>query len=310
MDFGIYLRDAQTYPAMLERAKKAETLGFTHAFLNDHVHGFAKEGKEPYLDAWTTMTGIGLETNLRVGQIVLFNSLRHPAVLAKMIATLDNMTNGRYELIIGAGWNESEYVGYDLMGQGQGMPPAGERVDRLKESVQILRAMLSNEITSFDGEFYTLHDAINIPQPVQSPFRISIGGTQKRIRRIAAKYADGINFTGTISKLRELHSAMIPELDRYGKSVESYYFSGFGGVRIVETEKEAADLAEQSAKRLGISVEQARKQMLIGTAEELTQKMGILRDELNFKLMVVVVTGSASLDDPLVTFADQVMKQI
>ncbi len=310
MDFGIYLRDAQTYPQMLERARKAEDLGFTHAFLNDHVHGFAQEGKEPYLEAWTAMTGIGLETDLRVGHVVLFNSLRNPALLAKMVSTLDVMIQGRYELLIGAGWNEPECVGYDPLGSGKGMPSAGERVDRFKESLLILKKMLHNDVTDFDGDYFKLRGAINLPQPVQNPFRISVGGTQSRMRRIAAKYADGINLTGTLDQLEYLHKHMLAELDHVDKSSNDFYFSGFGGVRLAATEEQTVQMAEQAAKRQNISTEEARKKMLIGTSDELAVKFGKLKDDLDFKLMIVVVTGVPSIADPMSTFSDEVMKRL
>ena len=91
MKFGLYIRSGQTYAGMLELAQYADELGLFGVFLNDHVHGFANEGKESYLEAWTAMTGIGVQTKrVRLGHIVLFNSLRNPAFLAKSIATLDH----------------------------------------------------------------------------------------------------------------------------------------------------------------------------------------------------------------------------
>ena len=149
MDFGIYLRRESTYPKMLELALTAEQLGFHSAYLNDHVHGVGKPEDE-YVEAWTAMTGIGVQTTkLRIGQIVLFNSLRNPAFLAKSIATLDQMTNGRYECLIGVGWNEQEYLGYDLMEQGRGMPSAGQRVSRFEEALKIIKLMLTREEVDF-----------------------------------------------------------------------------------------------------------------------------------------------------------------
>ena len=171
MKFGVYIRAGTTYSGMLELAKQAEQLDYFGVFLNDHVHGFANKGKEPYLEAWTAMTGIGVQTKkIRLGHSVLFNSLRNPAFLAKSIATLDQMTNGRYELLIGAGWNKPEYEGYDLMEKGRGMPSAKERVDRFEEALQILRGMLHNETFSYEGKYWKLNNAINIPQPIQIQF--------------------------------------------------------------------------------------------------------------------------------------------
>ncbi|MFX1537385.1 MAG: LLM class flavin-dependent oxidoreductase, partial [Promethearchaeota archaeon] len=204
MKFGLYIRSGQTYAGMLELAQYADELGLFGVFLNDHVHGFANEGKEPYLEAWTAMTGIGVQTKrVRLGHIVLFNSLRNPAFLAKSIATLDQMSNGRYELLIGAGWNVPEYEGYDLMEKGRGMPSAKERVDRFKEALEILRGMLTNEEFSYNGKYWILKNAINIPQPVQKSMKISVGASKPRMIRISARYADGLNTGGDLQELKD-----------------------------------------------------------------------------------------------------------
>ncbi|MBM3301704.1 MAG: LLM class flavin-dependent oxidoreductase, partial [Deltaproteobacteria bacterium] len=109
MQFGVYIRSAVTYENMLTLARAAEGLGYYGIFLNDHVEGLSGDRKEPYLEAWTAMAGLGVQTSrIRLGHITLFNSLRNPAYLAKSVATLDNMTGGRYELILGAGWNVPE----------------------------------------------------------------------------------------------------------------------------------------------------------------------------------------------------------
>ncbi|MCE7735593.1 MAG: LLM class flavin-dependent oxidoreductase, partial [Candidatus Heimdallarchaeota archaeon] len=194
MEFGIYLRPAKTYLNMVDLAQRAEKLKFQGAYINDHVQGFGDNTHDDYLEAWTLMTGIGLATTkLRVGQIVLFNSLRNPAFLAKSIATLDVMLNGRYELLLGAGWNAPEYEAYDLMEGGRGMPSGKERVDRFEEAIQIIKSLLHNDITNFDGEFWKLKEALNFPHPIQNPMRISVGCEKPRMMNITAKYASGIN---------------------------------------------------------------------------------------------------------------------
>jgi len=95
MKFGVYVRPAVTYGNMLELARAAEDLGYYGVFLNDHVEGLSGDRKEPYLEAWTAITGLGVQTKtIRLGHITLFNSLRNPAYLAKSVATLDNMAGG------------------------------------------------------------------------------------------------------------------------------------------------------------------------------------------------------------------------
>ena len=180
-----------------------------------------------------------MRLRLRVGHITLMNSMRNPAMLAKMISTLDNMIGGRYEVILGGGWMRDEYEGYDLMGRGRGVPSPKERVDRAKEAVHILRGMLNNEEFSHVGRYWTLKNAINIPQPVQKNIRISIGARKPRMFRISAKYCDGVNIQGPIPVLKNGLSYVLPALDKAGKKMDDFFFSGFEhSLVLTDTEEE------------------------------------------------------------------------
>ena len=139
---------------MLDLATHAEELGLEGVYLNDHVLGLFNEAKNPFLEAMTTMAAIGVQTRrIRIGHIVIFNSLRNPAYLAKTLTTLDHLTKGRLDVLIGAGWNPIEYEGYDLLGDGKGMPSAGERVNRLIETVDILRGMFKSNEFTYNGRY-------------------------------------------------------------------------------------------------------------------------------------------------------------
>jgi alkanesulfonate monooxygenase SsuD/methylene tetrahydromethanopterin reductase-like flavin-dependent oxidoreductase (luciferase family) len=312
MKFGLYIRPAQTYENMLELAKHAEELGYFGVFLNDHVHGFADNGKEPYLESWTALTGVGAQTKrIRVGHITLFNSLRNPAFLAKSIATLDQMTHGRYELLIGAGWNQPEYEGYDLMGEGRGMPTPKERVDRLKEALLILRGMLTHEVFSFQGKYWTLKNAINIPQPVQKPFRISVGASKPRMIRITAKYADGINISGSFNEIKNIVSLLTPALDKNNKSIDDFLISGFNSVTFAKDEDELNQLVGETALKTSKTKEEVRKDFFMGTPEILLDKFNLLRD-LGFKMMVLILRSSDLEDVKEKTswFKDSIISQL
>ena len=103
MEFGYYIRPASTFEGMVEMSKHAEELGIQGVYLNDHVHGMRERGMEPYLESWTALSALGaLTRKVKLGHVVLFNSLRNPAFLAKSAASLDRMTGGRFELLIGA----------------------------------------------------------------------------------------------------------------------------------------------------------------------------------------------------------------
>jgi len=290
MDFSLYIRPVGTYPAMLELARYAEELGLYGVFLNDHFEGIGSDRGEPTLESWTSMTGIATQTKkIRVGHITLFNSMRNPAVLAKMITTLDIMTGGRYVTIIGAGWNEPEYTGYDLMGKGAGMPSAGERVTRLKEAVQILRGMFDNEVFSFEGKYWTLKDAHNIPGPVQRPMRLSVGARQGRMISIAAKYADGMNGSGNMNAIRGYVKLLEPELDKNGRKMRDFYLHGFTTITPTKSKAETDQLLKKIAKDRPLN--EVADDVFVGTPDVLVEKLRAVED-LGVKMMIVIPRSS------------------
>jgi len=313
MKFGVYVRGAQTYPKMLELTKAAEKLDYYGVFLNDHVEGLSGDRKEPYWEAWTTMTGLGVETKkIRIGHITLFNSLRNPAYLAKSVATLDQMTGGRYEFILGAGWNEPEYLGYDLMEKGRGMPSAGERVSRLKESVEIVKGMLHNELFSYDGKYWKLKEAANVPQPVQKPFRISVGARQPRMIKITAKYADGINASGNLQNIARILGIYHKNLEKLGKTADGVFISGFAPSVYLMKNKAEYDDTLQKWKARGTDINVAREYDFIGTPEVLIEKWRKAMD-LGMNMSIINVRPSKTIKENtemLALFKDQVASQL
>jgi alkanesulfonate monooxygenase SsuD/methylene tetrahydromethanopterin reductase-like flavin-dependent oxidoreductase (luciferase family) len=313
MYFGIYLRGAEVYEKMLEMALAVEDLGYFGVFLNDHIEGLSGDRKEPYIEAWTAMTGIGVQTRkIRIGHITLFNSLRNPAYLAKSISTLDQMTGGRYEFIIGAGWNEPEYVGYDLMGEGRGMPSASERVSRLKESVEITKGMLRNEVFNYDGKYWKLKEAINVPQPVQKPFRISIGARQPRMISISAKYADGINASGNLQNVQRILEHYKNDLKSFGKTIDDVFISGFvPSVYLFKDDKEYEETL-LNWKMRGTNIENTKKYDFVGTADILIDKWRQAID-IGMDMSIINVQPSKNIQDNiemLANFKDKVSTQL
>jgi alkanesulfonate monooxygenase SsuD/methylene tetrahydromethanopterin reductase-like flavin-dependent oxidoreductase (luciferase family) len=310
MDFGLYIRPAGTYPAMLEVSRYAEELGLFGVFINDHFEGLSGDRKEPYLEAWTTMTGIGVETKkIRVGHITLFNSMRNPAVLAKMITTLDVMTKGRYETIIGAGWNEPEYSGYDLMGGASGMPEAGERVTRLKEAVQIIRGMFDNEVFSYEGKYWTLKDAVNVPATVQKPMRLSVGARQQRMISIAAKYADGMNGSGNMNAINGYLKILEPELAKNNRKMSDFYLHGFTTVTPTKNKEETDALIKKIAKDK--PVKEVAEDVFVGTPDVLIEKLRAVEDR-GYKMMIVIPRSGKVQDikETCATLRDEVFRRL
>jgi probable F420-dependent oxidoreductase len=167
----------------LERARWAEAAGFSTFSVSDHLNA-----PSPFV----TLQAIADATSqIRLGTLVVNNDLRHPAVLAQDVATIDRLSGGRLELGIGAGWALAEYrragITYD--------PPA-TRVERLRETVVALRALFTGEPVSTDGPHVRLRDHVVVPAPTQGPLPLLIGGNGDRLLALAAEHADIVSFTG------------------------------------------------------------------------------------------------------------------
>ena len=170
---------------------EAEELGFYAGFVNDHLVSFPREGRS-YLEAWTLLSALASVTEeIRLGTLVSCVLFRHPSVLAKMAATLDVLSGGRLILGLGAGWRRGEAEAYGIP-----FPEAGERIGRLREALDVVRLMWSDDSATYSGRYYTVEEAVCNPKPVQRPNPpILVGGSGERLLlRVTAEYADVANF--------------------------------------------------------------------------------------------------------------------
>ncbi len=200
MKFSFWPNPAQKYEEVLELARHVEKTGWDGFWYADHFMPNAPDTSAPWPEAWTTLTAIGANVpRIRIGTLVSGNTYRHPAVLAKMVATLDHITAGRVVLGLGSGWQENEHDQY-------GLPfyTTRERLERLDEACQIIKSLYTNPKTDFDGKFYKLSDASLEPKPVQHPLPLLIGGGgEKRTLRIVAEHANEWNVWGDVAVLRQ-----------------------------------------------------------------------------------------------------------
>lgn len=169
--------------------RKAEDLGFDWISVWDHFYSADLDGYDGH-EAVAMHSALACSTNrVRAGCLVYCAAYRHPAVLAKAIATIDHLSGGRAEIGLGAGWAEPEYAAY-----GFPFPSVGARLDILEEAAACIRSLLRNEATTFRGEHFELTDAHLEPRPVQPELPIWIGGGgERRTLKIVARYADGWN---------------------------------------------------------------------------------------------------------------------
>jgi F420-dependent oxidoreductase-like protein len=186
--FGALLRQADNrWSSIAEAARIADDLGYDSIHFIDHLLAIPDPAGD-ILEAWTTMTACAaLTRRVRVSANVLCNSFRPPALLAKMGATLDVISGGRFELAIGAGWHEPEYHAY-----GFDFPPAGVRIDQLAEAVRLVKRLWTGERVDAEGRHYRVRGGLCRPRPVQAPRPpITIGGAgERRMLRLVAEEAD------------------------------------------------------------------------------------------------------------------------
>ena len=177
--------------------QQVERLGFESAWLFDHVHTVPAPTDELTFESFTSLSALAMITDrVRLGQIVVNNGFRNPALVAKMISTMDVISGGRMELGIGAGWKRDEWLAY-----GYGFPDTPERLAALGDALEVITRMLAGGRSvhaTYDGRYARVEDAINVPKPVQQPrLPIMVGGNGPNVTwRLAARFADELNVDG------------------------------------------------------------------------------------------------------------------
>ena len=194
MRVGIMIegQEGLTWERWWRLAQAAEDLGYESLCRSDHLTGLGGESKRPALETWVSLTALATRTRrIRFGPMVSPLTFYHPAILAKMAAAIDTLAGGRFDLGIGAGWNEHEHTMY-----GVPFPPLKERLDRLECGARVIRALEAPEPVTLDQPYYPLKKAESYPRPPRGRLRVVIGGRgEKRTLRIVAELADEWNVT-------------------------------------------------------------------------------------------------------------------
>ena len=183
------------WPSLREAVEAAEEAGADDLWIDDHLLSDEGDADDAKFEGWTTLAAVAAVTSrARLGLLVAANTIRNPGLTAKLATTLDHISGGRAILGLGSGWFEQEHDAFGIeFGSG-----FGERLDRLGESVGIVRRLLDGERFSHDGRFYTLRDALAAPRPVQPRLPILIGGSgPTRTLPIVARHADLWNAYGS-----------------------------------------------------------------------------------------------------------------
>lgn len=271
MKFGAQIPGNQTtWEAMVAVARTMDAGRWDSAWTFDHFVpplAFMDESGD-CLEGWMTLAGLGAVTSrLRLGTIVSGNTYRNPALLAKMVATLDAMTNGRAILGIGAAWHQREHEAY-----GWDFPSIKERSDRLEEACALIRALFTADgPVDFRGRYYTLEHAPFAPRSAGTshiPVMVG-GGGEKRTLRTLAKYGDIMNAGGTPAEFARKVEVLNGHCEAVGRNPAEISKTAFIIFALQDDEAKAERLRERFAPQA--SAEARKQNMAVGNAEHIVE---------------------------------------
>ncbi len=275
MDFRVFVEPQQggTYSDQLAVARAAEALGYSAFFRSDHYVAMSGDGLPGPTDSWVTLAGIARETStIRLGTMVTSATFRHPGALAISVAQVDEMSGGRVELGIGAGWFEAEHQAYAIP-----FPPLGERFDRLAEQLHIITGLWRTpvgETFDFTGRQYTVVDSPALPKPVQSPHPPIIigGGGPKRTPALAAQFAAEFNIPfAPLDTVKAQFERVAGALAAAGRAAESLTYSA---AFVVCAGRDDAEIARRAAA-IGRQVDELHSNSpTVGTPGQIADRLG------------------------------------
>ena len=277
--FGVFLpfyafrtekNASQLFNRLQDTVLECEKLGYSSVWLDDHL----MLNKMPIFECWSTISALSMVTKkVRLGTMVTCNSFRNPALLAKMAATLDIVSNGRLELGIGAGVQKKEHDAY-------GFPflSAKNRVERLSEAVEIIKKLWTENEVSYKGKHYMLNNAVCEPKPLQEPHPPIVigGGGEKRTLKVTARYADRYDW-GYLTSL-EHYKRKLKVLEKHceivGRNVSEIEKSCWpaGQIFIGANRKELEAQVMQWVPK-GVSLEDFKRTNFVGTPKDYIKQL-------------------------------------
>jgi alkanesulfonate monooxygenase SsuD/methylene tetrahydromethanopterin reductase-like flavin-dependent oxidoreductase (luciferase family) len=259
----------QPWSDVLELAQFSDD-GFWHSiYVADH---FMSPGDSPgqaseWLEATGVLAALAVATSrVRLANLVLSMTFRHPAVLANLVSTIDHISAGRVTLGLGAGWQVSEHEQYGLeLGEPR------ERVDRFAEGIAVIAGLLTEQTTTFDGKYYQLTDALCEPKPVQSPLPLLVGGVGPRMLRLIARHAQQWNQWSAPGEFGERSSALDAACEKEDRDPATVWRSTQAVVMVT-------DSAEDEA-RAKATAESMAQPVIYGPAARIAEAAAVWRDE-------------------------------
>src|SRR6266478_4719972 len=277
MRFGIFTGMGNTtWDTLLDLWRHAAASGWDAACVTDHFMPNTPDRVGDTMECWTTLAALAaVVPKMRLGTIVSGNTYRHPAVLAKMAAQVDVISGGRLICGVGAAWQQNEHDAY-------GIPfyTVAERLARLDEACQVLKALWTQDKTTFKGRYYQLSDAPLAPKPVQRPHpELMIGGGGEKVTlKIAARHADHWNVWGGPDALRRKGRILDEKCGEIGRDPKSIVHSANMPILITDRRDEVDALATAVSRRMGYPEVMVRDLLLAGSVGEVRDKLGRLKE--------------------------------
>jgi F420-dependent oxidoreductase-like protein len=287
----------EAYEAMTNIVTTGDELGYDSAWVVDHFHTVPTPTQEITFECMMMLAALARDTkNIRIGQIVLCNGYRNPALLAKMASTLDVLSHGRLNFGIGAGWYEHEYKAY-----GYPYPDAPERLRMLREALKVIHAMWSQEEAVFEGKYYQVHGAINQPKGVQKPhIPILIGGGGEKVTlKLVAQYGDACNVGGDLKTLQHKLEVLKGHCETVGRNFSDIHVTTGTYCSIADTDEEALALVPEARKN-GLT-----DTALVGSPATIRERIATLEAHGVHELIIDFPFPSAKNLEPLRRFAKE-----
>jgi F420-dependent oxidoreductase-like protein len=287
--------DHKLFDHVVGTARAAEETGFDSLWTMDHVHQIASVGEpdEPILEAYTTLAALAAVTSTaRLGVLVSCTGFRNPALLAKMVTTIDLISGGRAVLGIGAGWHEDECRAYGMEFQSP-----GERMARLEDAVRICRGMFTEHAPLVSGRYHQVDAPLNVPRPIRPGGPpILIGGSGERVLiPMVARLGDVCNFFGGPATVRHKIGVLEHACAAVGRDSRDISKTWLGTAIVTDSEEELQNALERLGALLGVTPHAARGLALCGTASEVRRRVHEYR-EAGVDGVIVTVLDPGDLD--------------
>ncbi|QBD76416.1 LLM class F420-dependent oxidoreductase [Ktedonosporobacter rubrisoli] len=280
----------ETYETVAQIAQMADELSYETAWLPDHFIT-AQPSQAALFESWTTAAALARDTKrVRIGHLVTGNAYRNPALQAKMASTLDVISHGRYTFGIGAGWHEQEFRAY-----GYEYPTGPERLRQLREAVQIILAMWTQEEAVFEGKYYQVRGAINQPKGVQKPHvPLLIAGDGERVTlKLVAQYADACSVQGDFAAIKHKFAVLKQHCEAVGRDYQSIRRTALTLCLISESDEQARALIP-GGELLGFPGN-VLSYGLIGTPETIRQRLAAY-EEAGVQELIISFFDAPGLD--------------